>query len=411
MDLNTIKEIVRQEIQSYVTEQQSYFTIVEYENFKQGFEHIPQMQEFFREIDSQLVEDDIVKKEHFVDMFSGMFMTNSSQKNRYAKSSNRVRKNIDDLRKKIKKLDERFTSKGIRENSVLHFEIVSLNPKVRLGGANNQFKVKFMFENSLSESRRFDLNEKQIDKFNLRVKSPDSILYIQLIGYNTIGSGKIELLELKDQKRVIHVVELMNDESKVVGEIRLNMLWIYSFKELYSTKIDVFIKEQEEIVNNEKEYAKKLENICTVVPGLRSQLADGNLMQFGSISNFKFNKNNKIQFTPFFIMVILMLLIVTNVMLALCFPNLAELMIIFLFLVLMKSEALQQNIWLFYFTVFVLIVKDVIVYLFYLDIDYVAMVRTIDNEGTLFQINKIVIWVNLGLKVALVMLSLLLNKK
>ena len=394
-----MREIIDREINNYITEDPEYFSLEEYQNLKQSFIVNANTEYLFFEIDSYVVVDNRVSREKLVSTIADIFCDNLSHFNQQVKENTMLSKSLEDYKKKLRRLDEKFTSEGIRENSVLHVDIVLLDLVGRMVTERGKFKVKFMFENSLFESRRFEARERNIQKFNFKVNSPRSELYLQLIGFNAIGSGKVELEELKDQKRSIKLVKLSNDEGEVVANLHLQMLWIHSFNALYSQKIALLNKDLEEGKEKEQKFSQKLESICSIVPGLRSQLATTQFGTFKSMKSFRFMKPQKAQYLSTALMVNIYVLLLTNLALALCFPNISELCLLLLFAILMYNETLVDNTWLVLVIATILIIKDVIVFLFYANVDYIAMLRQIDSGDTVVAVCKVILWVNLGFKV------------
>lgn len=404
MDRNAIREIITTEINNYITEIPDHFSIIEYTSFKQSFINNANIEFLFYELDSYVIIDDKVKREKLINTLTDIFGDNLAHYNQQVKENGSLTKALEDYKRKLKRLDEKFTSEGIRDNSVLHVDIVMLDLVCRMNTERARYKIKFMFENGLFESRRFEGRERNIQKFIFKVNSPVSELYVQLIGYNAIGSGMIKLKELEDQKKSIKLIKLLNDEGEIVANLHLQMLWVHSFTALYSQRIAQITKDLDEGKQKEKKFSQKLESICSIIPGLRGQLAQDHFGTYRSLRTFKFIRPQKSQYISIALMTVIFALIVSNLTLAMCFPNIAELCLVFILAIIIYNESLADNTWMVHIVCAILIVKDIIVFFFYTNIDYTVMLSNVDNERIMVKVAKIVIWVNIGIKIALMTL-------
>jgi hypothetical protein len=166
----SITEEIRSTIHAINSEKPLFLKRIEYLTYKQSMiQQKKDTEMIFAEVEAVITQKDEILKD---DIASNLCLLFSKYFREYEAVYNEIDKYNKEaltLTKQLETINEDITSYGIKTDATLTIEIVNLELVreffSKFVAADDNFKIKFMFENKLKETDRFKPGQRQVGKF------------------------------------------------------------------------------------------------------------------------------------------------------------------------------------------------------------------------------------------------------
>jgi hypothetical protein len=165
-----VTDDIRATIIEIPSERPAYLKRIEYLAYKQGMiQQKKEIEMIFLEVEAMVKQKDEFLKEDLATILTRLFSKYFREYEGIYHEIDKYNKEVLSLTKQLETINEDITSYGIKTDATLTIEVVNLELVKeffsKYVAADDNFKVKFMFENKLKETDRFKSGQKQITKF------------------------------------------------------------------------------------------------------------------------------------------------------------------------------------------------------------------------------------------------------